>query len=81
MVQVETIAVLLGLELGRHPLTGVDPKLRASERLAILSPADVLAVCVLLFHPIVLPIVGNVEDFVEECVGLSLARAGVLFRE
>ena len=70
MVHVELVAVLLGLELTGHPFAGIDAELGASQRLAILFPADALVVGVLALHPIVCAIVGNLKDFIKERVSL-----------
>lgn len=81
MVHVDLVAILLGLELASHPLPRLYPELRAPHGLAVLAPANVLAVCVLPLHPIVGAIVGNFEDLIEESVGLHFPCARVLFRE
>jgi len=59
MVQVELVAVFLSLELASHPLAGINPKLGASKRLAILFPAGALIVGVLALHPVVRAVIGN----------------------
>ena len=81
LVNLQLVAVFLGLEFSGHPLAGINAKLRPAQRLAILHPADVLAFCVLSLHPVILPIVGNRQDVIEQGVCLSFARAGVLVRE
>lgn len=59
MVQVQLIAILLGLELAGHPLAGINPELGAPKRLAILFPAHALVVGVLALHPVVGAVIGN----------------------
>lgn len=81
MVQVDLVAVLLGLELAGHPLASINPELRTPKRLAILFPANALVVGVLALHPVVSAVIGNFEDLIEQRVCLQLACARVLFRE
>jgi len=53
MVQIQLVAVLLGLELAGHPLASINPELRPPKRLAVLTPANTLIVGVLALHPVV----------------------------
>lgn len=81
MVQVELVAVLLGLEFASHPFASVNAELGTPKRLAILPPADTLIVGVLALHPVVRAVIGNFEDLIEQGIRLQLSRARVLFRE
>src|SRR5262245_43632229 len=51
MLKPSRIAVLLWPELPSHPLAGINPQLRAPNRLAILAPAGIIWIVCL--HPIV----------------------------
>src|ERR1700736_3133796 len=70
--ELELLAILLRHELGHQPFARVDTQPRALDGLVVHGGAPVLPL-----DPVILPVVGNLEDFLGEIVGLGFTGAGV----
>jgi dihydrolipoamide dehydrogenase len=76
--QLQLVALLLGAKLAGHPFASLNAEMGTPQRLAVLLPANVRAVAVLLLHTVVRTVVGNVEDLGLEGTKVKVDRTHVL---
>lgn len=79
MRYVYLLAVDLGAKFASHPLAGIYAELRSLNVFAIGLPSGIVFAA--SFHPIIASVVRNLQDVIEQTVGLNFPRVCVLVPE